>query len=367
MNNREYVVGIRVDGGQGIGMGHIMRCLALAREFRRTGKSVYFICKVAEGTKKMIEEGFEVIVLDRGEDKKIDVNLEPGPNLLKEAYEMIPMIDQKKIEVLIIDTYDVSIEYFSALKTRVKKLVYIDDLKKAVHPVDMVINGNLTSEYMDYQKNSADQLLLLGPAYNIIREEFRDLKHRKIHKQVRHIMITTGGTDTHHMTSRLLDMILSDREDLNLTIHLIIGSLFRDIADLKKIEEQDHRVILHENTAYISEIMQLADIGISAGGTTLYELAACGTPTLAFILADNQEVLVEKMDEKGYVISLGWFHEIEASRFSKQLKALINNHTQRIKMGRRAQQLVDGRGIERIVVYIDEMIRESNETSSLLL
>ncbi|AOT69330.1 UDP-2,4-diacetamido-2,4,6-trideoxy-beta-L-altropyranose hydrolase [Geosporobacter ferrireducens] len=367
MNNREYVVGIRADGGQGIGMGHIMRCLALAREFRRKGNTVYFICKAAEGAKKIIEEGFEVLLLDSGEATERDVDFNLGSNLLKEAYEMVPLIDQKKIAVLIIDTYDVSIEYFSALKTQVKKLVYIDDLKKAVYPVDMIINGNLTSEYMNYQKDYGDQLLLLGPTYNMIREEFINQKHRKIHKQVRHIMITTGGTDPHHMTSRLLDMILSDNKDLNLTIHLIIGSLFRDITDLKKIEEQDHRVILHENTARISDIMRLADIGISAGGTTLYELAACGTPTLAFILAENQEFLVGKMDEAGYVISLGWFHQIEASGFLKQLKALINNYTQRVQMSRRAQKLVDGRGIERIVIAIDKMMKGSNESSSLLL
>lgn len=35
-------------------------------------------------------------------------------------------------------------------------------------------------------------------------------------------------------------------------------------------------------------LMQKADIAISAGGFTLYELCACGTPTITYCMADNQ-------------------------------------------------------------------------------
>ena len=41
-----------------------------------------------------------------------------------------------------------------------------------------------------------------------------------------------------------------------------------------------------------------ADIAISAGGSTTYELAVCGTPTITYALADNQLDNVKKWDSR---------------------------------------------------------------------
>lgn len=362
-----YTVGIRTDGGPDIGMGHMMRCLSLAKEFRRKGNRVCFICSVSEGIRKVIEEGFEVIQLDREINERITVSSSFKSDFLKEAYQMVSVLGKNDIQVLIVDKYDIPAKYFFTVKPYVRKLIYIDDLNKLVYPVDIVINGNITAAYMNYEKYSADQQLLLGPAYNMIREEFRNVPKKKIYKSVKHIMVTTGGSDSHGMTLKFLGMILSNQEFADQRIHVILGSLFTQITDLKKIGQRDHRVILYENVSSIWEIMHRADIAVSAGGTTLYELAACGTPTLAFVSADNQEFLVEKMHEKGYVISLGWFYQIEASAFLSQLKAFINDYQRRENMSRQAQNLVDGRGVERIVKHIDKIMGESNETSPLLL
>ncbi|MBB6215730.1 UDP-2,4-diacetamido-2,4,6-trideoxy-beta-L-altropyranose hydrolase [Anaerosolibacter carboniphilus] len=353
-----YNVAIRTDGGPGIGMGHIMRCLSLAREFRRSGKRIFFICKQAAGIVKIIEEGFEVVRLENESPYS-----HSGSDLEKEADNIIKIVQAEDIKVFIIDKYDISADYLLKIKRHVKKLVYIDDLKKFIYPVDIIINGNITSTYINYEKYSEDQHLLLGPMYNLIREEFRDLPKKKINENVRSVMLTTGGSDPDQIVLKFLDIILSDTELTSLKIHVIIGNLFTHVTDLKKIELQNECVILHENISRISEIMDQVDVAISAGGTTLYELNACGVPTLAFVMADNQEFLVEKMHEKGYVISLGWFHQLEATMFLDQFKVFMKDHKLRENMSERGKKLVDGRGVERIVRYIDNII-ESDEISS---
>ncbi len=40
------------------------------------------------------------------------------------------------------------------------------------------------------------------------------------------------------------------------------------------------------------------DLAISAGGNTLYELCACGIPTIAIIIADNQRKFVQVIHRK---------------------------------------------------------------------
>lgn len=40
----------------------------------------------------------------------------------------------------------------------------------------------------------------------------------------------------------------------------------------------------------MSELMQQCDMAVSAAGSTLYELCACGMPTITYVLADNQKL-----------------------------------------------------------------------------
>ncbi|MEW9123294.1 MAG: UDP-2,4-diacetamido-2,4,6-trideoxy-beta-L-altropyranose hydrolase [Thermotaleaceae bacterium] len=351
-----YKVAIRTDGGFGIGMGHVMRCLSLAKELKKTGKNVIFICREAAGIEKIRKENFEVLALGGEEDRKKNYNGYEDGALQKESEQIIKILDEKRIGLLIVDKYNLSEDYFLKLKNHVKKIVYIDDLNQFVYPVDLVINGNLYGPSMNYEKYTEEQEFLLGPAFNLMREEFRNLPKKQIGEKADRIMITTGGSDPHHMTQRFLKMMLRDKTLEALTIHVILGNLFTTAEELKKMAKQHKAIVFHENVSHISEIMGQVDIGISAGGTTLYELAASGTPTLAFILADNQEQVVKEMEEEGYLISLGWFYQIDEKIFLSKLKELMKDYRLRKTMSSKGSGLVDGRGVERVVKHMDKMM-----------
>lgn len=347
------IIAFRADGGLNIGMGHIMRSLSLAKEFRRNGYKVFFISKYKGGIEKIKEENFDVIQLKHREiENTTGFNYGNPEELDKEAEEIISIIKLYKIDLLFIDTYNVTEEYFLKIKPHVKKLGYIDDLNKFVYPVDILINGNITAEYMVYKKYSEDEIMLLGPKYNLIRDEFRNLPERIVKEEVEEIMITTGGSDPHNMSVKLLNMILQDKELRNLKINVIVGNSFTNKEKLRNISRENKNVILHENVKYMSKIMLRSDIAISSGGSTLYELCACGTPILAFIYADNQEFIVKKMDELGYVKSLGWYDKIKSKKLLTLFKQIIYDYNLRIKYKTKQASLLDGKGVERIVKYI---------------
>ncbi|KXG76351.1 UDP-2,4-diacetamido-2,4,6-trideoxy-beta-L-altropyranose hydrolase [Thermotalea metallivorans] len=355
-------VGIRADGGAAIGMGHIMRCLSLAKELKRKGYKVYFFSSMKEGIIKIKDEGFDVIVIPQIQSEFIkNSGSIGGVDLEKETDKIIQLIREYHIDLLFIDKYDVTNGYFLKIKPYVKILAYIDDLSQFVYPVDVLINGNITGEYMDYQKYSQDQMMLLGPKYNLIRDEFRDLPLGEIREEAKEILVTTGGSDPYRMSVKIIHMILEDEELRNCIINVIVGNGFINKEELRNIAENNKNIILHENVKKISQIMLKSDIAISAGGSTLYELCACGIPTIAFIMADNQELMVRKMAELGYIKEIGWYHAVEKADVVNAVKKLVQNYNMRKSYSQKGRNLVDARGAEKIVEAITERMQKKFE------
>jgi len=336
---------IRADGGAGIGMGHVMRCLSLARIFKERGHEVYFFSKLSAGIDVIESQGFLVVRLDHSA-------------LENEVSAIIELLKEHKIDILIVDRYNVSGNYFISLRQYVDKLVYIDDENKIDMPVDVVINGNLTAEYLGYSMYDDTQILLLGPNYNLIRDEFKDMPARIIKKNIESVMITTGGSDSFNLIKKLLEVLLKADRFSNLQFNILVGNGFTNVAELIELSKIHTRLRLFSNQSVniyteiryssVVDLMFTSDVAISAGGSTLYELAACGTPAMAFILAENQRFLVEKMSELGYVVNLGWHNELDEKVVVDGLQLLMNDYKRRMEMSRKGQRLVDTRGAERI-------------------
>lgn len=341
-------IGFRADGGQGVGMGHVIRCLALADEFRKMGHKVFFFSRLQQGIERISREGFEVIRLnsDTADDITLD-NL-----LLDEEKELTRIIEQIHIDYLIIDSYKVNEKYLLNLKKRVKKLTYIDDVNKFSYPADILVNYNKNAQELGYDNLPEYQLKLLGSDYALIRKQFQNISPRQINREISEIMITSGGSDPYGICRLILDIVLNTEGVKDKKINVIIGS---GLEIKKKIEEvivNKPNVELYYNIEDISDIMLKSDIAISSGGSTLYELSACGTPTIAYIMADNQEGLVNCMQGDGYIESLGWYNRFTEKDLRSKILSLAGDFNRRKELSSKMQSLVDGKGAQRIAEAI---------------
>ena len=61
----------------------------------------------------------------------------------------------------------------------------------------------------------------------------------------------------------------------------------------------------------MSDYMRTCELAVSASGTTLLELCACGIPTICFSFADNQMEFAASMDNYGAVCYVGDAREEE--------------------------------------------------------
>ncbi|NFT06919.1 MULTISPECIES: UDP-2,4-diacetamido-2,4,6-trideoxy-beta-L-altropyranose hydrolase [unclassified Clostridium] len=320
-------IAIRADGGAKIGMGHIMRTLVLAKELSKT-HDVFYICRVNNPLSEKYRIGIEKI--------------KSWGFVVKTIREDFILFDLKDMEVdlLITDSYDVDENYFNATKKMFNQTAYIDDMNLYYFNVDFLINQNIDGVDFDYKVNT-DTKLLIGSNYIMLREEFRDISEKYIKEKVNDIMITVGGADPYHITEQILDYV----KILDYKFHVVVGPSFEKDNYLKEFESL--KVKLYYN-ANMYEVMQKCDIAISACGSTLYELSACGVPTIGLIIADNQQGLANKMDGLGIIKNIGWYNKLFKNKFIEDLTNLCNNIKIRREMSGKAQKFVDGNGVKRI-------------------
>ena len=101
-------------------------------------------------------------------------------------------------------------------------------------------------------------------------------------------------------------------------------------------------------TDRMHRLMAAAEVAISAGGSTSWELAFMGLAGLMVVLADNQQAVVDRLSRDGVAEDLGPLGDLRPQGIADSLKALILSPERRRRMSRRGRQLVDGRGAARV-------------------
>lgn len=96
------------------------------------------------------------------------------------------------------------------------------------------------------------------------------------------------------------------------------------------------------------QIMKKCDMAISSCGSTLYELMACGIPTIGIIIADNQVTIAEKLSNIGIIKKLGWYNEIDKDSLYNSIIDLADNYGKRQKVSEEAAKFLDGNAVNRI-------------------
>ncbi|NFA59984.1 UDP-2,4-diacetamido-2,4,6-trideoxy-beta-L-altropyranose hydrolase [Clostridium sporogenes] len=329
-------IAIRADGGSQIGMGHIMRTLVLAKELAKTN-DVFYICKVdvplsskyKSGMDKAKAEGFNVVTINEN-------------NIINDLKNI-------SVDCLITDSYDVNEEYFNLTKGMFEITGYIDDMNLHYFNVDFIINQNIGAEEYSYKANK-DTRLFLGTNYTMLREEFRKNPNKNIKKEVQNFMITVGGADPNGITNIICNYV----KDLEFKFHVIIGPSFKEenIEKLVKLKKLKDNINLYFNANMI-EIMNKCDIAVSACGSTLYELAVCRIPTLGLIIADNQEKVAYKMNERGLIYNLGWCKDLTKDIIIDNIKKIskLKNRERIIKN----QCIINKNGIEKLTKAIERI------------
>lgn len=332
------MIGIRADANEHIAMGHVMRCLSIAMQLKKAGVPVLFILSDSYARELVLDAGFSCEVLDNDYTKKE-----------AELPQLFHLCKTYCLKGILIDSYEVTSSYLETLHRRVPT-AYIDDLHAFRYDTDILISYTPGITETDYaHQKYTDTRFLLGNTYTPLRPEFAE-GVREIKPDTSAIFITTGGTDPYDMAFRLLKHIehspLAHHDK-----HVVLGKFYQAEDTLRRLQQTDPALHIYRDIPHIREIMMQCDMAVSAGGTTLCELAACGIPTVAFTMADNQFPGTSRFAEAGALLYAGDVRENEeaaAEAIVSTLVSLTQHPEKRHALSDTAHAMVDGNGAGRI-------------------
>ncbi|MEG0750992.1 MAG: UDP-2,4-diacetamido-2,4,6-trideoxy-beta-L-altropyranose hydrolase [Oscillospiraceae bacterium] len=336
----------RADGNAEVGLGHVMRCLSIADEVKRNGDTCIFVIS-DEAAKTLIEaRGFETVILgSRFDDMESEID------------SFINIVKQRMPSAVVIDSYYVTLNYLQAISNKVKT-VYIDDINAFEYPVDLLVNYNIYAEDFNYKRYLAPPALALGCEFAPLRKEFRDSGKDSVSGPVKKMLILSGGADPLHATVRIISKVLESEMGQQFEYHVVSGAVNCNRAELRLLTAKNHRVILHENVTTMAELMSGCDLAISAGGSTLYELCACGIPAISYSFVDNQLPGVAKFAQLGIIEYAGDLRNDEEQvleNIALWLTKMIESEEKRYAASERMRRIVDGMGAKRIVNRIAKL------------
>src|SRR5262249_40429837 len=151
-------------------------------------------------------------------------------------------------------------------------------------PVDGVINGAPVAPTLKYDVPSGAELWL-GIQYQIVRDAFVQQSPHVVRSVVERMIVLAGGGDPLKVLEPVAGCVWRTVGNVSppIRVDLICGPY----ADVPHFDGQRGVSILR-HPPDLAARMADADLAVSAGGQTLYELARCGTPTVAFCLGPDQ-------------------------------------------------------------------------------
>lgn len=333
---------IRCDGYPEIGLGHVVRCLALARQLRDAhGVGVRFAL----------------------------LNLEPGPSLVREAgfpFDLWDgcvdegawlgnLLDKTQTDALLLDVRtDLELQQVASWRSNGLLVAVLDDPSDRRLMADLAFYPPVPQlremDWTDFQGG-----LCAGWDWLPLRPGF-DRKLPEPHNMDPHVVVTMGGSDPAALSLRVLRAL--EGIDGLLRVRLILGRGFAHRAALETLRPTLRQPLeILEDVNDMPAALADADLAVAAFGVTAYELAALGVPAVLLGLSADHAHSAEALHQAGMAWSLGEHAALSDTDLTAAIQSLLANPAARSAM-RAACTLVDGRGAQRIAARMAKALAD---------
>ncbi len=329
---------IRVDAGHQVGMGHAVRCLALASELdEQYDCQVIFLTKEIGGIADLIQgRGFKVKLLPFNVNKQEEI-----------GYFLNLTTDYNADRIILDMKGEIGKDYILALRESGIPIVSIDNNSEGAQLADInifpVAHFVENEGWKDYKGK-----LFYGAEYVILSRDFQ-VNHPHLKGEVLNVLVTMGGSDPNNLSVKVLNA-LSRINDITITI--VLGCYFSVGEQIREIACRNQNIVVHDKVTNMAELMCQADIALTSFGVTIYELAGVGVPAITITRSREDSRDAELFARCGTCLNLGYYENVSDDDIVTCVKALLRDDELRQIMASKGKSLVDGKGASRVAEII---------------
>ena len=311
--------------GEGVGGGHVLRCLALAQALRAAG-AVCVFCVESAGA-RLVErfgEGVEGMPRDR---------------------PLAAIAEDVAADAVVVDDYGLAADGEAGLPSARRLLAVIDDLADRPHRADLVIDpgyGRTPADYAPLLPPHAR--VLAGPRYALLRPAFAQAQPIALRSAVHRAFVSFGLADPGGITARAATALLHALPDVH--FDLALGAAAQSLPRLRRMAQAEPRLHLHVE-ADTAALMAGCDMAVGAGGSSTWERAVLGLPSLSVIVADNQSALARALAAKGAQLTLDAADPDFDAVLARSAVGLAGDMALRRRLAQTSRGLCDGQGARR--------------------
>lgn len=325
LTNRRIL--FRCDGDQITGLGHLSRCISLARTLQLESPTI---------TLKFLGR-YSVFAQNLLARYNLSTLSPPIPEGSTHGVAAMREICAG-FNILLLDSYALDQNFIDGLKHSQCRLALIDDDQRFdLSNTDLVLCFRAGSETLDYGASRQ----LLGPLYLPSKPEFQRIREQNLSlpvtRSIRHVLVFLSGMNADEtLLSKVLNALafpgievtyLADNKP-----HFGVPSNARHAPFTPDIES------IYENTDFI----------ICGGGLTKYESAYCGIANACLSLTPLQQEDTRNMAAENLTLDLGSATNMDVDRVQDLIGKFINSKSARVVQRKAFESKLDSNGIQRV-------------------
>ena len=270
----------RCDSSSTIGLGHVKRCLVLAKRLKEKNKNlkILFATQNLHGNinLEILKSGFSIYSIKNNNLKELDY-------FVKGLF----------VDLLVIDSYEINNIFEEQLRINNPslKILSFDDMLRP-HSSHMVLNHGVQAQEKDYKKILDKKTkLFCGSEYTLLRDEFFESKKVKITRNS--VVIILGGNDVLNLSSKIANLLLQINNKYKITV--ITTSVNPNLKELK--ENSNIELLVDINN--IASVIASKSLVITASGGTFFEVLSLKKKFINIEVVSNQKVVDKFLKQKG--------------------------------------------------------------------
>jgi UDP-2,4-diacetamido-2,4,6-trideoxy-beta-L-altropyranose hydrolase len=354
----------RVDSSNEVGTGHVRRCLTIAKGLKAIGvKDVVFICSRLDGNiiDDISNHSFEVRIIARSSEFNLkDVQQYRVPEInrlyqvqVEDAEQTVAVLKNEQPNILLIDSYLIAETWENIVRPYVKSLVVIDDLANRFHNCDIIIDNNFSDILDRYDLLVPSQCRkLCGTKYVLLNQDFLSVSNTResIVNITKILIFFSGSVELNPFAVSVVNKLTSVNPD-SIHIDVVVGGDNEDVIEVTNSITRPNTTAFGSVPNFV-QLMKNANLAIGAGGITNWERCYLGLPAIVVAIAKNQVPSSSSLSKGDYINYVGELSDESPAKIEEIVHHFINNTVLLNRQSKLCQKLVDGKGLNRVLISL---------------